>query len=265
MLNIGWFSTGRGEGSLGLLQFIHQCLQSGEIDARIQFVFSNRAPGEAEGSDRFFKKANEFGLPLVTLSSQEFRRTVGGRFADHREEYDRQVIARLDGFEPDVCVLAGYMLIVGTEMCHRYTMLNLHPALPDGPIGTWQEVIWSLIETKAKVTGSMIHLVTEEVDRGPVLAYSSLPIVGEDYDPLWRDAEGKLVADLQVSPGEELSLFKHIRREGYRREPWLLATALKALAEDRVQVDGGRIYSQGDLLAVGLCLDEEVERALAGA
>jgi len=264
MLKIGWFSTGRGEGSLGLLHFIHQRLQSGDIDAQIQFVFSNRAMGEADGSDRFFRQVNEYGLPLSTLSSQEFHRSVGGKFADHREEYDRQVITHLQEFQPDVCVLAGYMLIMGKEMCHRYTMLNLHPALPDGPIGTWQEVIWSLIGSRAQVTGSMIHLVTEDVDRGPVVAYSTMSIVGGAFDPLWQEVEGQAVADLQADPGQELALFKHIRSEGYRREPWLLAAALKAFSENKVRIVDGLVYSHSSLLSGGMYLGEEVERALEG-
>ena len=57
---------------------------------------------------------------------------------------------RLQGFHPDLCVLAGYMLIVGEEMCQRYNMINLHPAAPGGPTGTWQEVIWQLIDSKAR-------------------------------------------------------------------------------------------------------------------
>ncbi|GAH59253.1 unnamed protein product, partial [marine sediment metagenome] len=42
----------------------------------------------------------------------------------------------------------------------RYNMVNLHPAAPGGPTGTWQEVIWQLIENKAEETGVMMHLVT---------------------------------------------------------------------------------------------------------
>jgi phosphoribosylglycinamide formyltransferase-1 len=46
-------------------------------------------------------------------------------------------------------------------------MINLHPAAPGGPTGTWQEVIWQLIEGRAVETGVMMHLVTPELDRGP--------------------------------------------------------------------------------------------------
>ena len=47
MLKLGWLSTGRGEGSRGFLRYVHDGIERGELDAGIQFVFSNREPGEA--------------------------------------------------------------------------------------------------------------------------------------------------------------------------------------------------------------------------
>ena len=263
MLNVGWFSTGRGEGSLGLLDFIQEKISSGDLDARIQFIFSNREPGEAEGSDRFFERARSYGLPMVNFSSRDFRRSVGGKFSDHRLEYDREVMSRLQDFSPDVCVLAGYMLIVGSEMCHWQTMLNLHPALPTGPVGTWQEVIWSLIESRADKTGAMVHLANEDLDRGPVISYFTLPITGGRFDELWGATEGKSLAELKESTGEDLPLFRLIRQEGYKREPHLLAATLKTLANDAVKISAGLVLGADGGPIDGLCLDEEIERALA--
>ena len=265
MLTIGWFSTGRGEGSLGLLRFVQERILKGEMDARIQFVFSNREPGEGEGSDRFFQQVRSYGLPLVNFSSQKFRRAMGGAFADHRLEYDREIMARLREFSPDVCVLAGYMLIVGAEMCRRYTMLNLHPALPTGPIGTWQEVIWSLIESRADRTGAMVHLVTEDVDRGPVAAYFTLPIVGEPFDNCWTETTATSLSELKTAYGEELPLFRLIRQEGYRREPYLLSATLNAFAKGIVKVSGGQIRDSSGAPIKGVCVDREIEEALASS
>ena len=268
MLEIGWFATGRGEGSRGLLRFVQERLLRRQLDARIEFVFSNREPGEAEGSDEFFKLANGYGLPLVTFSSGKFRRTMGGPFANLREDYDRRVMDLLAGYRPDICVLAGYMLIVGGEMCRRYPLLNLHPALPDGPIGTWQEVVWSLIETRSSRTGAMMHLATEEVDRGPVLAYCTVPITGGDFDPQWRELAGQDLAQVKADQGENFPLFQHIRRAEYQREPCLLYETLRALAEGKVAVrDGTVVDPRGEPLGVsvsdGLCLDQEIQHALA--
>ena len=263
MLTIGWFSTGRGEGSLGLLRFVQERMIQGEIDARFQFVFSNRELGEAEGSDRFFQQVNSYGIPLVNFSSRKFRRKVGGAFANHRLDYDREVMARLEQFNPDVCVLAGYMLVVGAEMCRHYTMLNLHPALPTGPIGTWQQVIWSLIESGADRTGAMVHLATDDLDEGPVIAYFTLPIVGGPFDNLWREIEGKPLSELKETPGEELPLFRLIREEGARREPHLVATTLKSLANGTVRVQDKQVVGTDGRPLEGLCVDKEIEETLA--
>ena len=54
MIKIGWFSSGRGEGSRGLLRFIQNRIESGNLEAKIEFVFSNRSRGEFAGSDQFF-------------------------------------------------------------------------------------------------------------------------------------------------------------------------------------------------------------------
>ena len=268
LLNIGWFSTGRGEGSRGLLRFVQERINRGQLDARIQFVFSNRGPGEAEGSDEFFSLVKSYDLPLKTLSSAQFRKSKGGSFSQHREEYDRQALDLLSDSRPDVCVLAGYMLILGGAMCRQYPFLNLHPALPDGPIGTWQEVIWELIETKASRTGAMIHLATEEVDRGPVVSYCSVPIAGDEFADYWSNLGQNGVASIKAEQGEDFGLFQLIRKVEYQKEPYLLFETLRAVADGKViPGEGNLLDTQGNPLSVaasqGLCLDAEINEAMA--
>ena len=268
MLRVGWFSTGRGEGSRGLLRFVRERLTSTGIDAAIEFVFSNREPGEAEGSDQFFELTRSFGLPLVTHSSSRFRRGQGGRFSESREEYDRQVMGLLADRTVDVCVLAGYMLIVGGAMCRAFPLLNLHPALPDGPTGTWQQVVWRLIEDRATHTGAMTHLATEVVDRGPVVSYYRIPITGPSFDGHWSALEGSRLDDVRETHGEEFPLFRLIRREQYRREPYLLFETIRALSEGAVVIRQGTVVDSGgrplgESSDTGLCLDREIEIAMA--
>ena len=187
-------------------------IQRGHLDARIDYVFCNRDPGEHPGSDEFMALVKDYGLPLVAHSSQGFRRRRGApSFAAVRQEYDREVMALLAPYDPAVCVLAGYMLIVGDEMCRRYTMLNLHPALPDGPVGTWQEVIWKLIESRAPETGATIHLATEELDRGPAVTYVSFPLSGRPFDGLWETVQGRPIDAIKRQEVEDFPLFTGIR------------------------------------------------------
>jgi folate-dependent phosphoribosylglycinamide formyltransferase PurN len=268
MLNIGWFSTGRGEGSRGLLRFVQERIARGLLDARIEFVFSNRDPGEAEGSDQFFDLASGYGLPLVTFSSTKFRRARGRPFAGLREEFDRQVMDLLSSYHPDVCVLAGYMLIASNAMCRAYPLLNLHPALPDGPIGTWQEVIWQLMQSRAEHTGAMVHLATEDVDRGPVVSYGTVPITGGSFTSHWADLGRRDLGRVQAEQGEEFPLFQLIRQAQYQREPYLLFETLRAVAEGQVVLKEGQVLDrEGKPLSLtapmGRCLDREIAGAMA--
>ena len=265
MLRIGWFSTGRGEGSRGLLRFV--CERLADIDARIDFVFSNRAPGEAEGSDEYFSLVQGYGLPLVAHSSSTFRRRRGGRFSDHRAEYDAEVMGLLAGYRPDVCVLAGYMLIASGELCRAFHLLNLHPALPDGPIGTWQEVVWQLIEQRASHTGAMMHLATEVVDRGPVVSYVTVPLNTLELEPHWRELGNRNVAEVAAEQGEDYELFRLIRTMQYSREPYLLLETLRALSRGDIALNDGDVRILGENGSNsqrfgGLCLDARIEEAI---
>ena len=265
MLRIGWFSTGRGEGSRGLLRFVYERLA--DIDAGIDFVFSNRAPGEAEGSDEYFRLVQQYGLPLITHSSAAFRRRKGGRFADHRAEYDSEVQQLLAEYRPDVCVLAGYMLIASGKLCRTYPLLNLHPALPDGPIGTWQEVVWQLIGQRASRTGAMMHLATEVVDRGPVVSCVTVPLNTPELEPYWQELAGRDVAEIKAQQGEDYELFRLIRAAQYRREPYLLLETLRALSRGDITLDSGKVRIAGRSGADpqpfgGLCLNASIEEAM---
>ncbi len=269
MLRLGWFSTGRGEGSRGLLRFIHDAIDRGRLDAKLEFVFSNREPGEAEGSDQFFELVRSYGLPLVTLSSNRYRReNGGGPISRHRLGFDREALRLLERYDPDVCALAGYMLICSGDMCRRYPLLNLHGALPDGPIGTWQSVIWQLIESRSTRTGAMIHLATEEVDRGPVLSHCVVPISGDEFEQDWQALQGRDVSDIRAAEGEHFRLFQRIREAGYRREPYLILETLRAVADGRLRVKPETaLHSSGEPLELrypaGLPLTDQIETAVA--
>ncbi len=263
MLRLGWLTTARGPGSRGFFEVVRGAIDTGTLEARIEYVFSNRERGEGDGSDSFFDLVNSAGIPLVNLSSRRFRREHGGgSWAAHRVDFHSQVLGLLAGFEVDACVLAGYMLIVSDEMTRRLTLINLHPALPDGPEGTWQEVIWELIDRKATESGVMAHIATEALDAGPVLAHCAYPIRGSGYDQLWNDAGGTSIEELQAT-GEEQPLFAAIRREGIRHERPLLLEALRALASGRLGVEKRLVTDESRAeLKNGLQLDAEVDAYL---
>jgi phosphoribosylglycinamide formyltransferase 1 len=263
MYRLGWFTTGRGEGSRSLLTAMQTAITSGEVAAKIAFIFLSREPGEAEGSDQFIKLAQSYDIPLVCKSYRRYRdihggndNTLDGTLPQWRLDYDREVMAELEPFTVDLSVLAGYMLIVGAEMCRRYDLLNLHPAAPDGPKGTWQEVIHELINAKAAQSGIMMHLATPELDRGPVVSYCRYPIQNDDFTDLWGGH--------QLCNSVESSLFKAIRRAGMVRELPLVVASVKAFTEGRVRITADKqvVDSDGKLIA-GYDLTAEIEAKVA--
>ncbi len=274
-LRIGWFSTGRGEGSRRLLTATVDAIRAGRLDCEIAFLFCNRERGEAEATDGFLALAESYSIPVITLSSRRFRRDRGGELSQPdrplpawRGEYDREVAALAGRYDFDLCLLAGYMLIFTPEMAGRYDFLNLHPAEPDGPTGTWQNVIWQLIGERADRSGVMIHIATDELDRGPPVASCSYPIRGPAFDALWEAAVDAQMDELREQPGEELPLFREIRRHGAAREHPLIIATLQALAEGRVAIEnrqGDRRIVDGAGRALPRCLDltDEVDAALS--
>ncbi len=260
MLKLGWFSTGRGEGSQGLLTTVVDAIREKDLDAEILFVFCNKESGEHPGSDHFMDMVRQYEIPLVTFSSQEFRKKQKApSISMVREAYDREVMDRLSHYSPDICVLAGHMLIVGHEMCKKYIMLNLHPALPDGPMGTWENVIWSIIETRASEHGAMIHLATEELDQGPALSYASFPLRGKMFDSLWNEITGQSVTSLREKYGSGLPLFQMIRRQGLNLEQPLLLETLKSFSGGKLMVSGGVIVNSSGNVESALCLNSLIE------
>ena len=169
-------------------------------------------------------------------------------------------MALLKPYHPDFCMLAGYMLIVGDEMCLKYDMINLHPALPGGPTGTWQEVIWKLIDTGADRSGIMMHLATPDLDRGPVVTYCSYSIKGKPFDRYWKQIAGLTSEQIKSRDGEDNALFKLIRQYGYTRELPLIVLTLKSLCDNKVKIISGKVYSDNDQLIKGYDLSSEVDK-----
>lgn len=266
-LKIGWFSTGRDKAARDLLQVVVDHLSKGVIQGKICFVFCNREKGESLESDRFIEWVESLRLPLIQFSSKCFLPSQKERDLERwRLLYHQEVERRIQSYPVDLLVLAGYMLIVSPSFCESFRMINLHPASPGGPRGSWQEVIWSLIRERAMESGVMIHLVTKDLDRGPPITFVTFPIVGGKFTPLWEDLESKLkdqsLDELIKKEGEGNPLFREIRIEGVKRELPLLVMTLKALADHRVRVKEGKVFNEKGEETTGICLNQEVEQYL---
>jgi folate-dependent phosphoribosylglycinamide formyltransferase PurN len=244
---IGWFSTGRGAGSKAMLKTTYDAIKSGELDAEIEFVYCARERGETEPTDQYLDMVNDYSIPLVSFSYQKYRAIRGMPSPDlsqplpqWRIDYDTEVIKRLKKFHPDLCILAGLMIVTSPLMCEKYSIINLHPAEPGGPAGTWQQVIWKLIENKADTQGIKMHVAIPALDMGPTATYCTFPIHGKAFDRYWDEIKGKTIEDIKKEQGVENPLFKTIREHGAVRELPLIVATLKILSQGNIKITKDR-------------------------
>ncbi|MGA1842111.1 MAG: formyltransferase family protein [bacterium] len=269
--NIGWFTTGRDAEAVSLLETVYKGIKEGSIEGRIAYIFINREKGEGCFSDRIMDLSYKWQIPLICFSSVKFKpelRAEGHKSRDAKMEWRRdfhqEVLKRVRGIESDFTVLAGYMLIVSPDMCRALNLINLHPAPPNGPAGTWQEVIWQLIGMNASESGIIIHIVTPELDKGPPITYCLYKIRGEKFSALWDEMDEKRrrisLPDIKDLEGEENLLFKMIRKEGVKRELPLLFETIRWLSCKKIRIRDKMVYLDDKECIGGVCLSEQIER-----
>lgn len=160
-------------GSGTNLQAIIDAIASGQLDAQIAVVVSNRR--NAYGLVR----AERAGIPTLYFPLKPY--TDAGR---PREQYDADLAERVAAYAPDLVVLAGWMHVLSPAFLTRFRdrVLNLHPALPGQFPGTHaiQRAYEAFRRGEIDHTGVMVHWVVPEVDAGPVVASQSVPIYPTD-------------------------------------------------------------------------------------
>ena len=236
-LRIGWFTTANGPGSRGMFTAVLDAINAGELTAKFEFVFVSRERGQTAPTDSFMDLVEANDIPPVTLSSLEFRRANGNApWNQLRDRFDNAILAKIADFKPDVSVMAGFMLFT-PGVSRQLLCLNQHPALPSGTIGKWQDAIWDVIEHGEDQHGSMVHVATPELDRGPVATFCRFPIRGPDFDPKWDHLRNQNIPSLRRSGDEDLPLFAAIREAGIKRERPLVVETLKAIANLEVDLN----------------------------
>ncbi|WP_028454678.1 phosphoribosylglycinamide formyltransferase [Chitinilyticum litopenaei] len=97
-----------------------------------------------------------------------------------RDEFDAVLAEKIEGMQPDLIVLAGYMRILTPAFVSRFEgrMLNIHPSLlPSYPgLHTHQRAI----DDGLKIAGCTVHFVTAQLDHGPIVAQAAVPVLDDD-------------------------------------------------------------------------------------
>lgn len=277
---IGLFTSAWDVVAWELVEAVYKSVQTGFVpNAETPFVFCSREQGETSFGDLMIRNVTEAGLPLVTFSSLKFQPESRrrGREAEKAGDpsfiqewwraHDAEIVKRIQPADLDVTL--GWMWIFSPETSSARRIINLHPALPTGPKGTYKDVIWQLIGERARETGVMMHLLTSELDRGPSISFCRFPIRGEAFDPLWDEMERRLAQEplqaIRKREEETNPLFTLIRQRGVVREFPLLLWAIKRVAEGGIRIENGKVLdAEEKVLADGCDLSEAINTAIAG-
>ena len=158
MKNIVILISGRGSNMQAIVN-------AGIPDIRIAAVLSNSATATG------LAWAAERGIPTDSLNHKDFA---------SRGAFDQAMMEKIDAYQPDLVVLAGFMRILTPEFCTRYEgrLMNIHPSIL--PSFTGLHTHERALAAGCRVAGCTIHFVTSELDCGPIISQGVVPIFDND-------------------------------------------------------------------------------------
>jgi len=158
---LGVLISGRGSN----LQSIIDAIARAELDATIAVVVSNRA--DAGGVLR----ARDAGIDTLVLGTRDYA---------SRDAYDQALADALLSRDVGLVCLAGFMRLVGAPLLRAFPdgVLNIHPSLL--PAFPGLEAQRQAIEHGVRVSGVTVHLVTAELDGGPIILQAAVPVLDGD-------------------------------------------------------------------------------------
>lgn len=161
MSDIGVLISGRGSN----LQALIDAVADHRLDARISVVISNN-PG-AEGLDR----ARAAGIDALVMNHRTY---------PSRDAYDTALADLLRAKNVSLVCLAGFMRLIGSTLLDAFPnrIVNIHPSLLPAFPGV--DAQRQALEHGVKVSGATVHLVTNELDGGPIVMQAVVPVRDDD-------------------------------------------------------------------------------------
>lgn len=167
MLNIVVCVSGGGTN----LQAIMDAVSDGKItNTKIAGVISNNPGAYA------LERAQKAGIPSFCISPKSY---------ENREAFNEEFLEKMDELNPDLIVLAGFLVVIPEKMIQKYTnrIINIHPSLIPSFCGTGYyglKVHEAALNRGVKVVGATVHFVDEGTDTGPIIYQK--PVMVEDGD-----------------------------------------------------------------------------------
>ena len=153
------------------LQVIIDSVENGTVtNAKIVGVISNNQNAYA------LKRADKHGIAAECVSPKNF---------ENRAAFNEKLLERVNSYEPDLIVLAGFLVVIPPEMiaAYRNRMINIHPSLIPAFCGTGYyglKVHEAALARGVKVVGATVHFVDEGTDTGPILLQKAVEVENGD-------------------------------------------------------------------------------------
>jgi len=142
-----------------------QALLEADLSCHIAAVISNRA--DAQG----LEIARQRGIATAVVAHRDH--------AD-RESFDAALAQAIDGYQPDIIVLAGFMRILTSGFVNKYSgrLINIHPSLLPayGGMNTHERAL----QDGVKIHGCTVHFVTPDLDHGPIIIQAAVQVLSDD-------------------------------------------------------------------------------------
>ncbi|NOQ93177.1 MAG: phosphoribosylglycinamide formyltransferase [Methylophaga sp.] len=155
--------SGRGSNMVSIVEAIN----AGELPVEVAAVISNRP--DAAG----LNYAQKASIPTAVINHKDF---------ESRDSFDQALAKKIDTYSPSLVVLAGFMRILTTEFVDHFAgkLVNIHPALLPKfkGLNTHQRAI----DAGETEHGASVHIVTPELDDGPVVMQAKVPILANDTE-----------------------------------------------------------------------------------
>lgn len=147
--------------------------------SNLQALIDASAQGNYSVCAVISNKADAFGLVRAQQAGIPTR-VIDHRDYPDREAFDQRLLEEIDGFAPDLLVLAGFMRILSASFVQHYAgrILNIHPSLLPHYRGTHTHE--RVLTAGDKEHGVSVHFVTEELDGGPVILQAVVPVLSAD-------------------------------------------------------------------------------------
>jgi len=169
MKNIVILISGGGSNMASIARLARRDGWQTRYQARVAAVISNRP--EAGG----LAIARDMGIATEVLDHRQFA---------ERSQFDAALADRIDSHDPQgrpaLVVLAGFMRVLTREFVERYAgrLVNIHPSLL--PAFTGLHTYQRALDAGCKVAGASVHMVTAQLDEGPILAQTVVPVLDGD-------------------------------------------------------------------------------------